>query len=234
MQIPFPHAGFDILAYVISGLTLVWVEKRLPPTPGVGPKNIDYYLALVGGAAIGSYLFGTLNLLLSHHDGIGRSIEGALAGAILGVEIYKYKLGVSGSTGARFALPFAVGVGIGRIGCYLSGLDDFTYGIPTTMTSGRDFGDGVLRHPVQLYESAAMFLFASAYLIALGMANKWFIRNGFYLVVGYYGLQRFVFEFLKPYGTLGPFTVFQILSLGLMAYAIIMLRRSDARETANA
>jgi hypothetical protein len=33
------------------------------------------------------------------------------------------------------------------------------------------------------------------------------IENGFYLAVGYYGLQRFLWEFVKPYGPLiAPFT----------------------------
>jgi len=37
----------------------------------------------------------------------------------------------------------AIGVAIGRIGCYLAGLDDFTYGTPTALPWGHDFGDGV-------------------------------------------------------------------------------------------
>jgi len=50
------------------------------------------------------------------------------------------------------------------------------------------------------------------------------IDNGFYLAVGCYGLQRFVWEFFKPYGALvGPFTLFHLLSLALVAYAAFML-----------
>jgi len=55
------------------------------------------------------------------------------------------------------ALPchFAVGVAVGRIGLLFSqGIDDFTYGTPTALPWAHDFGDGVPRHPVQLYESA--------------------------------------------------------------------------------
>ena len=127
-------------------------------------------------------------------------------------------------TGARFALPLALGIAIGRIGCYFAGLDDFTYGTPTALPLGHDFGDGVRRHPVQLYESAAMALFALAYVAAVLNRNAFTITNGFYLVLAYYGAQRFLWEFLKPYGTLvGPLTLFHLLSLSILLYAAFML-----------
>jgi len=78
-------------------------------------------------AALGAYAFGTLNLIAC---GIGRSIEGAMFGGVVGIELYKV-----------VAAPLAIGVALGRIGCYRSGLDDFTYG-----TTPTDFGDGVPRH----------------------------------------------------------------------------------------
>jgi prolipoprotein diacylglyceryltransferase len=50
------------------------------------------------------------------------------------------------------------------------------------------------------------------------------IDNGFYLAVVSYGAQRFVWEFLKPYGTLvGPFTLFHLLSAALVVYAVVMI-----------
>ncbi|MDU3133080.1 MAG: diacylglyceryl transferase, partial [Bradyrhizobium sp.] len=48
--------------------------------------------------------------------------------------------------------------------------------------------------------------------------------SGFYLALLVYGLQRFVWEFLKPYGpVVGPFTLFHLLSLAIAAYALAML-----------
>jgi prolipoprotein diacylglyceryltransferase len=64
-------------------------------------------------------------------------------------------------TGDLFAVPLAVGIGIGRIGCFLSGLPDRTYGSPSTMPWAVDFGDGIPRHPTQLYETAFLWLLAS-------------------------------------------------------------------------
>ena len=69
-----------------------------------------------------------------------------------------------------------------------------------------------------------MAAFAVAYIIRLRRNDRFVIQNGFYLAVGYYGLQRFLWEFIKPYGTLiGPFTLFHILSILILLYAVAMI-----------
>src|SRR5258708_616262 len=64
------------------------------------------------------------------------------------------------SSGDGFAIPVAVGIGIGRIGCVLAGLDDPTHGLPTSLPWAVDYGDGIPRHPAQLYEIAFVWLLA--------------------------------------------------------------------------
>ena len=132
---------------------------------------------------------------------------------------------LAGPTGIVFAAPFAATVAVGRWGCFFSGLADFTYGTPTTVPWGVDFGDGIARHPVQLYESiamAAMFVVLIQRFIA---RDRFWLKNGFYLVVGWYALQRFVWEFFKPYATvIGPFNLFHVVCLGLVLYAAAMIR----------
>jgi prolipoprotein diacylglyceryltransferase len=77
---------------------------------------------------------------------------------------------------------------------------------------------------VQLYESAAMAAFAAIYVVAVLKRNAFVIANGLDLAVAYYGAQRFVWEFLKPYAALiGPLTLFHLLSVGVFVYAAIML-----------
>ncbi len=69
-----------------------------------------------------------------------------------------------------------------------------------------------------------MAAFAAFYVWRALRNDRFVIDNGFYLAVGYYGAQRFVWEFLKPYGTLvGPFTLFHLLSAALVAYAVVMI-----------
>ncbi len=221
------HLLFDLLAWAAAIATgiAVW-QWRLKQTDTHAPvrRSTGYLLALVAGAIIGAFVVGTANMQLSGHDGVGRSIIGALAGAIVAVEGYKAATGIRGSTGVYFAAPLAVGVVIGRIGCYLAGLDDFTHGSPTTLPWGVDFGDGVVRHPVQLYEALALAAFLFAYLLALRKNWQPVMASGFYLVVAWYGAQRFIWEFMKPYALVaGPFNLFHVLSAALVAYGLWMI-----------
>jgi phosphatidylglycerol---prolipoprotein diacylglyceryl transferase len=218
------HVVFDIAAWLAGGGAAVWLSRARRLRFPAQSFELPYIAALVFGAGIGAYLFGTLNLWLSGSPGLARSVEGALAGGIVAIELYKWRNGISLRTGARFALPLAVGIAIGRLGCFFAGLDDFTYGTPTTLPWGHDFGDGIMRHPVQLYESAAMAGFAFAYVVAVVRRNSFIIDNGFYLVLAFYGAQRFIWEFLKPYaGLIGPLTLFHLLSFAILLYAAVML-----------
>lgn len=217
------HTVVDIAAWLAVAAAVYWLARQDLRFPAQS-FALPYIAALVFGAGIGAYVFGSANLWLSGESGIARSVEGALAGGIVAIELYKWSAGINVRTGARFALPLALGIAIGRLGCYFAGLDDFTYGTPTALPWGHDFGDGISRHPVQLYESAAMAAFALAYVLAILNRNAFVVTNGFYLVVAYYGAQRFLWEFLKPYGALiGPLTLFHLLSLSILLYAAVML-----------
>jgi prolipoprotein diacylglyceryltransferase len=218
------HAIFDLAAWLAAFAAIWWLSRVRGIKFPSQSFELPYIAVLVFGAGLGAYLFGTLNLWMSGQGGIARSVEGALAGGIVAIELYKWKHGITLRTGARFALPLAIGIAIGRIGCYTAGLDDFTYGTPTALPWGHDFGDGILRHPVQLYESFAMAAFAVFYAAAVFRRDDYVITNGFYLALAFYGLQRFVWEFLKPYGALvGPLTLFHLLSLFVLLYAVVML-----------
>lgn len=223
------HTLFDLLAALsavalIVGLEKTWLKAR-PRSPfrlGDG-----YFPALGLGAVLGSYLLGTANLWLSGQMLVGRSVLGALVGGIVAVEIYKHRRGISGSTGLAFVPGFVALVAVGRIGCALSGLEDNTFGTPSALPWAQDFGDGIARHPVAAYESLAMAGFLVLSLWAIWRQNALFLRHGFYLMTGFYALQRFGWEFLKPYATLiGPFSLFHIICAGLLLYSIRMMRWS--------
>jgi prolipoprotein diacylglyceryltransferase len=221
------HAGFDVLAWIAAGAAAVWLRRSGRVSFPVLQLRLSYLAALVFGAGLGAVVFGSANLWLSGMSGVARSIEGAVAGGIVAIELYKRIAGITLRTGARLALPFAVG----RIGCFLSGIDDFTYGTPTALPWAHDFGDGVLRHPVQLYESAAMAIFAAVYTWRILNRDRVWAPQGFYLAVGFYGLQRFVWEFFKPYGPLaGPFTLFHFLSAAVLIYALAMIATAPKQQ----
>jgi len=87
-------------------------------------------------------------------------------------------------------------------------------------------GDGIHRHPVQLYESLAMACFALAFFLWLRREPQSAARYGFYIFAGFYAAQRFLWEFLKPYPKLiGPFNLFHLAAALLLIYAFVVLRR---------
>src|SRR5215204_824588 len=112
------HVAFDIMAWLAAGLSLFWLTRRSDVRFPAASRDLNYIAVLVFGAGLGAVLFGTLNLWLSHQHGFARSIEGGVIGGIFAIELYKKIAGIRERTGARFALPLAVGVAVGRIGCF--------------------------------------------------------------------------------------------------------------------
>ena len=221
------HIYFDVLSYVASALLFrsYFYQKDLLPN---GELRWYYYTVVIVGFVVGAMTLSLLNAYLSLGQWIvGKSVLGALFGAIVGIEFFKYFTGIKGSTGAYFVPSLALGIAIGRIGCFMMGLDDYTYGVESTVPWAVDFGDGVLRHPVQLYESAMMFGFFLYSMWIYKHHRAYFEAKIFYLFVPFYATQRFIWEFLKPYETVVfGLNVFQIICLALMVYAIIYLKRS--------
>jgi phosphatidylglycerol:prolipoprotein diacylglycerol transferase len=226
---PALHILFDLLAWGSAGLLAHLLYRwRLRPAAAkiVGVTGPAYAAALALGAIGGAWAFGSWNTALMAVPHPSHSVAGALAGGIVGVELYKLARGIHASTGLIWVGPLALGIAIGRIGCLLAGLPDETYGVPTSLPWGVDLGDGVARHPVQLYESLAMLAFLATYLAALARRAPWTHTRAFYLFVLWYAAQRFAWEFLKPYPRIvGPFDLFHLLAAVMIAYALIF----DAR-----
>jgi len=122
----------------------------------------------------------------------GKTILFGLAGGYLGVEIAKALVNVTTKTGDSFAVPAAVAIGIGRVGCFMAGC---CHGIPTSLPWGVDFGDGIRRHPTQLYETAFHFT-AALVLLSLEKRNL-FPTQRFKLYLLAYCVYRFLSEFQK-------------------------------------
>jgi phosphatidylglycerol:prolipoprotein diacylglycerol transferase len=233
---PWAHTVFDLAAWGCGlGLSALLYRWRLQGLTAevAGKVGGGYFIALGLGAIPGAWLAGSVNTLRAVHPALSHSVVGALLGAIVGVEIYKRLRGITGSTGGVFVGPFALGVVIGRWGCLFAGLADGTYGAPSTLPWAVDLGDGIGRHPVQVYESLAMAAFLGIYLEGLARRRPWAMRRGFYALCLWYGLTRFGWEFLKPYPALiGPLNLFHLLTGGLVAYGWVCYRASLRRDRA--
>lgn len=197
-----PHWLFESAAYVVG----FWVLSRLRRRGDPVPDSLRWTViaAAVIGAAIGSkvlYWFeDPVQTLARWQDWTflmaGKSIVGGLFGGLLAVELVKWRIGERQSTGDLFVLPLCIGMAVGRIGCFLAGLEDQTYGTPTSLPWGVDFGDGVARHPTQLYEAVFMLLLAPAMTALLARPH----RSGdvFRLFMVIYAVFRLAVDVLKP------------------------------------
>lgn len=168
-----PHTVFEAAAYA-TGFAL-FLSRRAAFGDAL-PNHVRWSVvaAAMAGGAIGARLlfwFEDLGALAARWNdpwflASGKTVVGGLLGGLIAVEWVKRRLGVRQSTGDLLALPLAAGIAVGRIGCFLTGLPDQTYGVPTTLPWGVDFGDAMPRHPTQLYEAALLTLVAGALAIA--------------------------------------------------------------------
>jgi prolipoprotein diacylglyceryltransferase len=137
----------------------------------------------------------------------GKTIVGGLVGGLITVELIKRYTRVRSSTGDLYAIPLALGIAVGRIGCFLTGLADNTYGDPTSLPWGINFGDGVSRHPTQLYEIVFLLgLTPMLYVILKSVSTKprtylqaFACGDVFKLFMIGYLCFRFFCDFIKPY-----------------------------------
>ena len=230
------HLIFESLAYFVA-FRLYLSERRKSGDFLDTHARWSVVLAAIAGAAIGSKLLfwvenpvRTLNHLTSVEYLMGgKTIVGAILGATLGVEWMKRRIGVTRRTGDLFAVPLAVGIAIGRIGCALAGVHDDTHGIATGLPWGIDFGDGIRRHPVQLYEVVAMVLLSVA-LRRIG-PPRFAEGDRFRVFVLTYCGWRVLVDFLKPGVRFFGLTSLQWCSLvALLWYTkdlVRMLRRNS-------
>lgn len=123
----------------------------------------------------------------------GKTIMFGLVGGYAGVELMKWALDIRVKTGDSFAVPVAVAVGIGRLGCFTAGC---CHGTASSLPWAVDFGDGIFRHPTQLYEFA--FHIGIAGVLAWLFGRKMLSGQLFKLyLVAYFG-YRFATEFIRP------------------------------------
>lgn len=171
----------------------------------------------------------------------GKTILWGLTGGYVGVELAKWSLLVTKSTGDSFVIPVAVAIAIGRVGCFLFGC---CFGIPTDQSWGVAFvtapdAGSLLRHPTQIYEIVFHLSFALiAWASIRQTANKhsrqrtsttarFTTGNWMPIYLISYAGFRFVTEFWRPENRLAAgLTLYQWSSIAIAAaFAALLVNR---------
>jgi prolipoprotein diacylglyceryl transferase len=217
------YSVFVILAIIIASIVYFYEARKY--------KQVNEYSFLIAfGAFLGSSLGAKLLEITINAEYInlknglilflysGRTVIGGLIGGTVGVWITKKIIGLKEKRGNLFAPAIAIGLAIGRIGCFLNGC---CYGSPSSLPWAVDFGDGIPRHPTQLYES--MFMFILFFILQFGIdESKALPGYLFKLLMIIYFIFRFLIEFIRveKQAIIG-LTYFQIISAFVLIYLIL-------------
>lgn len=236
MQIPFEpqlfgyniniHLVLEYLSFFVA--FRYYVVLRQKSNDHISSNNrLSIILGAALGALIGSRVVGVLEnpvFDVSQQNIIQllntKTIMGGLFVGLLGVELAKKIIGETQSSGDLFVFPIILGIFIGRIGCFLSGINEFTYGKETSFFIGMDLGDGVLRHPTSLYE----LVFLIILFFGLKQLQKHRnLKNGdlFKWFMILYFTFRFCIEFLKP----NVFFVFGLSTIQILCVVCVLYYR---------
>jgi len=220
------------------------IAAREGERKGVGGQWMyDFLLVtLVSGVVVSRLLFVLMNLglyvsnpwtVLNVAEG-GLSLHGALLGGLLAALWFARRKKVSFDALADTVSPsLALGIGIGRWGCFFNGC---CYGTLTSLpwATMTRYAPG-LRHPTQIYESfLALLMFWW-----LWRARTRVKADGqlFMLFLALYSVIRFFVEFYRESPFIGPLTYAQVASLAIAAFAVVRYyvlgRRAGGRAWAD-
>jgi phosphatidylglycerol:prolipoprotein diacylglycerol transferase len=252
LQIPYPNIDpvflrigpvqlrWYGLMYMVSFILGYFVLKRYAKLRKLDLSTDDlydllFYLILgvmIGGRLgyvifydLGSYLRDPLSILAIWQGGM--SFHGGFIGVFLAAWWVTRRKGWNfWEIADLVSVAVPIGLGLGRIGNFINGE---LFGRPTSLPWGMVFpeGGGVPRHPSQLYEALLEGLVL--FLILRWLYKKNFYRGTvFWGFVGFYGLFRFLVEFVREPDAhigldLGPLTRGQLLTFPMLVVGFAMM-----------
>ena len=224
------------LGFVAAG---VLVARRLQELK----KPVDWAYELIFAGLVGGIVGARLDFIIENYDevsddllgnifsGSGLVWYGGAIGGTIGVLLWARWRRMLNLTLLDICAPaLAIGYGVGRIGCQLSG--DGDYGIPWDGPWAMAYPDGTVAtdvpvHPTPIYETIAMGL------ITYGL---WRLRRrlqpgllfALYLVLA--GAERFLVEFIRRNDDVAlGLTQAQLLSIAMIAAGGFWLARKARR-----
>ncbi len=184
--------------------------------------------ALIGSRLVGGFenpvaLFDADNPLLYLYQ--NKTVVGGFLGGLFGVELIKKLIKEKKSSGDLFTYPMILALIIGRIGCFSMGVYEETYGLPTSLFTGLNLGDGISRHPVALYEIGFLIML---WITMVQIEKSYALADGgrFKIFMMAYLFFRLLLDFIKPHYTFnfGLSTIQIVCAAGLLYYAAYILK----------
>jgi len=238
MQFPFSFRLFhyEILWHVVVEPLAIFIGFRyylyFKKKRGDSIESQNRMWVILGatlGAVVGSRLIGGLEnipqMLQAPDKWLyfyqNKTVLGGFLGGVVGVETIKKIIGEKQNSGDLFVYPILLALIIGRIGCFSMGIHEETYGLPTRLFTGIDLGDGVLRHPVVLYE---MFFLMILWMALWRIEKRYRLTNGllFKLFIIAYCIFRFMIDFIKPHYSLAGLSIIQFTCLAGLLYYLLL------------
>lgn len=188
---------------IILGLI---VSKRLNIKKPKEDIAYDLYIVAAIGIIIGAKIpIFILNGISLSSLINGKSVMGGMLGAFTTIHIYKYFIKKNEALCSAFAIPFAVALGVGKIGCYFNGCCGGNFFIP-----------------IQFIESLSQFIVA--YLL-----YKFYKKtNNTELLFPLYILSYLIIRFFAEYIRISPtyalgLTIYQLLSIIYLPFVLYII-----------
>jgi len=240
--VAFVVGGFAVRWYglmYLAGFLLCWTYFRHRAATGrlpIARRDVDpIVVAFVAGAILG----GRIGYLVFYRPGYlwdhpwsafavwepGRSFHGGAVGLLLVGLIVFRRYGVPYlALGDAVVVPLLIAQALGRIGNFLNGE---VYGRVTSVPWGVVFpkaGDGLPRHPAQLYEAAFALALGGALFAMRDTPRTHGTLLGVMLLSN--GSYRLLTEGLREPGFyLGPLTIGQALSVPMLLLGLLLTLR---------
>jgi phosphatidylglycerol---prolipoprotein diacylglyceryl transferase len=217
---PVASYGFFVLLGLLAAIGLYYWNTR---DRDVGSNGVYIALAALVGGIIGAkvpiWIANARQIVASPNVAAilsGRTIVGGIIGGVVAVYFTKKKLGINQKLGNYLVPSLCIGIFFGRIGCYLTGC---CYGTATTLPWGVNFGDGIGRHPTQLYEA----LFVLGLLVYAQLTMDRYAPGALFkrFMIVYFG-WRFLVEFIR----VNPASAIGLTYYQLAAIVVVLLYMS--------
>lgn len=223
---PLVVRSYDFFALLGLLTATIWFLYAGSRDRVAGDRAPLLFAAALAGGVIGARVPALFQGIVEEPLLSGRTVIGGLIGGTLAVIWARRKMGIRRPVGNLFAPGLALGLGFGRIGCFLNGC---CYGAPCSGPLGVNLGDGITRHPVQLYEAG--FLFGMfIWLVILWRQNPppgSLFRKMMISIFSF----RFLVEFLRAGATVAlGLTLAQLASAAVVAVYLLLPARRQVHE----